>query len=134
LGGQSTLRAFNPLNESVPQALAFPSVNGIPSVPVDSVMLLAKSELRFPIYGNFGGAIFYDGGAVTLPGAVTQSAPVNGVVTPYVSPYFWRDDVGLGVRYNTPVGPVSLEFAVKLNRNEDAGESWGQVLFSIGVF
>jgi outer membrane protein insertion porin family len=124
LGGESTLRAFNPVTESVPSSLAFPSVNNIPSVPTDSVMLLAKSEIRFPIYGNFGGALFYDGGAVTLPGYYPG----------YAQPYFWRDDVGIGLRYNTPFGPVSLEYAAKLNRNESAGESAGQVLFSIGVF
>ncbi|HSW61824.1 MAG TPA: outer membrane protein assembly factor BamA [Dissulfurispiraceae bacterium] len=37
---------------------------------------------------------------------------------------------GLGLRYNTPVGPVRIDYGIKLNREE--GESRGALHFSIG--
>ncbi len=121
LGGESTLRGFDPVAESIPNFKYIQDIiPNIPSIPTETYYGLVKSELRFPLFWNFGGALFYDGGMVSFPG--------------YSPHYAWRDDVGLGLRYNTPVGPVSLEYAAKLNRDEGAGESAGRWLFSIGVF
>ena len=44
-----------------------------------------------------------------------------------------RHSVGPGLRYMTPVGPISLDYGFKLDRR--AGESIGEVHFSIsGTF
>jgi outer membrane protein insertion porin family len=68
----------------------------------DSVFFLLKSELRFPITGNFGGLVFYDGGAVYL-GEFKLNDP-------------YRDSVGMGFRYDTPVGSFVVEIGYKLDR------------------
>jgi outer membrane protein insertion porin family len=122
LGGRSTIRGFDSVAESFPQPKHI-----LQGIEVDSYFVLAKSELRFPVYGNLGGAVFYDGGRVSFSGNVTGNERYN--------PQFsWRDSLGLGIRYNTPVGPVSLEYGLKLNRDEQTGEAPGAWHFSIGVF
>ena len=79
---------------------------------------LLKSELRFPIYGDWGGVVLYDGGAVYISGYS------------FDRPY--RDSVGFGLRYNTAVGPVAIDIAFKIRpeNNEDVN----QIHFSIGTF
>ncbi len=79
---------------------------------------LIKSELRFPLYGDWGGVVFYDGGAVYISGYK------------FDRPY--RDSVGFGVRYNTPVGPVAIDWAFKIRPENH--EASNQVHFSIGTF
>ncbi len=115
LGGRSTIRGFD-VTETVPKLTDI--ANGIQSSY--ELFYLSKSELRFPIAGNLGGAAFYDGGHLQFNN-FTQN-------------FFWRDAVGLGLRYNTPVGPVSIEYGLKLNRDQTRGESPGAFYFSIGVF
>jgi outer membrane translocation and assembly module TamA len=83
-------------------------------------MYLLKSEIRFPIYGAIGGAVFYDGGAVYVK-------DVN-ILDPY------RDAVGIGMRYATPIGSVSLDIGYKLDLHEDRHESQFPIYFSIGTF
>jgi outer membrane protein insertion porin family len=76
-----------------------------------------NSELRFPLLYGIGGSVFVDGGGVYL-----QDRPVTFDD--------FRRSAGLGVRYVTPVGPLSLEYGFKLDRR--TGESVGEVHFSIG--
>lgn len=80
----------------------------------DSNYYLVKTELRFPVYGNFGGVLFYDGGAVHVTGYS------------FDRPY--RDSVGFGFRYNTPVGPVALDFAFKINPEHAQRDSSGKIV------
>jgi outer membrane protein insertion porin family len=117
LGGQSTIRGFNAATEAFPLAQS-----DVPNgVPTEEYYLLAKTEMRFPITGNLGGVVFYDGGKVAYPG--------------YQPQFQWRDSVGTGIRYITPVGPVSLEFGWKLNRDTSRiNEDPFAIHFSIGVF
>ena len=120
LGGQGTVRGFEP-GEAFPNKYDLSGVD--PSVYVlttDASMYLVKSEIRFPIHGAFGGAIFYDGGAVFIRD--------QGFQEPY------RDGAGLGLRYTTPVGAVSLEWGYKLHRNKERDESESAIYFSIGTF
>lgn len=84
----------------------------------DSYYYMVKTEVRFPISGDFGGVIFYDGGAVLVSGYE------------FDDPY--RESIGFGFRYNTPVGPVSMDLGFKLDRQED--ESLTDFHFSIGTF
>lgn len=121
LGGQSTIRGFQAGTQDV-----FPNKTDLgventddPFVlKTDSTMYLLKSELRFPIYGNLGGAVFYDGGSVTIQ---ELSFPDH-----------YRDAVGFGFRYNTPVGPVSLDVAWKLDMRPN--ESPSNIYLSVGTF
>ena len=132
LGGRSTVRGFDAgnQNERIPGAyqLGVTDLTQFYVTTSESYYLL-KSELRFPIYGSFGGAIFYDGGAVLL------DQPGVNVDAPY------RDAVGTGLRIATPVGPINLEVGWKLHRRliQVAGapptqESAWAFHFSIGTF
>lgn len=127
LGGESTIRGFTP-------GEAFPNQNNFPASDFDALtnryhlrseatMYLIKTEFRFPIYKNLGGAIFYDGGAVFVKD------------NPFDRPY--RDAFGIAARYNTPVGAVSLEYGWKINPRGDlasGGEAPSVFHFSIGTF
>jgi outer membrane protein assembly factor BamA len=99
----------------------------------ESNFYLFKTELRFPIYNDLGGVLFYDGGAVSIIDNTNsaQSATESALRDQYP---LYRDAVGVGIRYNTPVGPVSAEYGYKLNRQQQRGESEGRFHFSIGTF
>lgn len=117
LGGRSTIRGFE-------SSEFFPTTNRqLPaSYKLDnySVFQLIKSELRFPLFGseNLMGAVFYDGGEVIVDHIVFDDR--------------YRDAAGVGLRYNTPVGPLNLEYARKLDRK--SYESEGAFHLSVGVF
>lgn len=121
LGGRSSLRGFDV--RALPPSRAPLIDTGVESavaVNSDSHFYLIQSELRIPLYGDFETVVFYDGGAVKVSGFRFEDE--------------YRDAVGLGFRYNTPVGPVSAEYGFKLDRNNKLGESEGRFHFSIGSF
>ncbi|MBC7743344.1 MAG: BamA/TamA family outer membrane protein [Bdellovibrionaceae bacterium] len=120
LGGRTTIRGFNP-DEFFPSTnTKVPGVGPNYKLTSFSSYNLVKSELRFPLVNKWdlSGAIFYDGGQVLIDGL---AFPDN-----------WRDAVGIGVRYNTPVGPINLEYGHKLDQK--SYESEGSFHLSIGVF
>jgi outer membrane protein insertion porin family len=111
-GGGTTLRGF-PLNGAGPQRIV--PFCGDPttqtncaniSVPVGGNQLfILNSELRFPlrILENLGGVVFYDGGNVYR--RINFPEFVNN----------YTNTVGIGLRYNTPVGPVRIDVGRNLN-------------------
>ncbi len=116
LGGRTTIRGFE-------SSEFFPTTQEIGSsyrLTTSSSYELVKSELRFPLSFKYdlSGAFFYDGGRVQIDGISFIDS--------------WRDAVGFGIRYNTPVGPLNLEYAKKLDKK--AGESDGAFHLSVGVF
>ena len=123
LGGQSTLRGFTP-DEAFPNAYDFQSATNF-SLKGTATMELFKSELRFPIWGNVGGAVFYDGGRVQIGGDILPGQEFDES---------WRDSVGIAARYMTPVGPVSLEYAWKIRPRANRNENPSVFNFSIGTF
>lgn len=106
LGGIFTVRGFDLAsdNERIPKQgddgfnVSTRSTQRL--IKTDSHYYLIKSEVRFPISGDHGGVIFYDGGAVRISGFRFANT--------------YRDAVGFGYRYNTPVGPVAIDFAFKI--------------------
>ena len=104
LGGVSSLRGFDGLiqGERVPNKEEFPieHANALLSNR-SSFYLLVKTELRFSFNKNMTGALFYDGGLVTVSGKTFQK------------PY--RHSAGLGFRYKTPLGPVAGYLAFKIS-------------------
>jgi outer membrane protein insertion porin family len=139
LGGIFTVRGFDSANnrERIPPEDELPIVRSTAIVVSDySYYGLFKSELRFPISGDHGGVIFYDGGLVQVEGEI-RGEEVN-ISRPY------RDSVGIGYRYNTPVGPVSLDLAFKINPRGEIRNALGELVrskedafrvhFSIGTF
>lgn len=113
-GGGTSLRGFG-LNQAGPR-------DPVTGFPVGGqAMLVFNQELRFPmnlprIGTKLGGALFYDAGNVfSRLGTITArtsplaSSQASGELS-YLS-----HTVGLGFRYNTPVGPVRVDFAYQLN-------------------
>jgi len=135
LGGVYTLRAFDisSPNERVPRDNDggwFLGTTNDKLIHTDSYFYQFKSELRFPIKGAIGGAVFYDGGSVHVSG--------------FQFSRYWDDDAGIGFRYNTPVGAVALDLAFKLHPQGAQYDKNGneiqtpqvpfKVVFSIGTF
>lgn len=117
LGGRSTIRGYEAGTSEV-----FPSRRDLGGsdfvLQTRAKMGLFKSEIRFPLFGSLSGALFYDGGYVEIE------------EVQFIE--YYRDSVGFGLRYNTPVGPLNLEFGWKLDRRED--EETGRFHLSIGAF
>jgi outer membrane protein insertion porin family len=108
LGGISTVRGYT--NDM----LGPKGVDGNPTG--GNVYALVNSEFRIAIKKGFGVAVFMDAGNVwQLPETITSELKYTA---------------GIGLRYNTPVGPIRLDYGHKLNK--DAGESSGEVHFSFG--
>jgi outer membrane protein assembly complex protein YaeT len=122
LGGLSTIRGFEAgTNERFPNDFDLSTSNDDPYLLKNrSQFFLIKSELRFPIFGSWGGALFYDGGLVRVDNIK------------FKDPY--RDAAGIGLRYATPVGPANIELAWKLDTDRDRGESPFRLHISIGTF
>lgn len=139
LGGRSTIRGYDPVD----QAQLIPNYDQLKipdngkgltqfNVKNDSWYYLVKSEIRFPIYGAFGGAIFYDGGAVFVnDGLIDRQVVPIDIQEPY------RHAAGFAIRVATPVGPLNLEVGFKLNRRTLKNGTLESPLayhFSVGAF
>ena len=121
LGGRTTVRGYESGTQDVFPNNADLGITGNKKsflLTTSARMFLIKSELRFPIWGAVGGAVFYDGGSVTIEGL------------DFADPY--HDSMGVAIRYNTPFGPVSLEWAWKLDNRQ--GEEGPHFNFAIGTF
>lgn len=120
LGGSTTIRGFNGTSQFFPTFTQLGLAKETDTYYLKGIatMYLVKSELRFPVYGNLGGAVFYDGGSVHI-----QNQDLGDE---------YRDSAGFGFHYNTPVGPVNLEIAWKLDAKP--GEDPWAFHMSIGSF
>ncbi len=127
VGGVNTLRGY--LQDAlVPQDLAdeiernpslFGNVNGL--IQGGDTFMVLRGELRFPIAGELRGGAFVDLG--------------NSWIEPgQLNPFELRPTAGLGIRIGTPVGPIALDYGIKLLRREFLGEGFGAFHFSIGLF
>ena len=119
LGGRSTIRGFE-LNSIPDRSEITNSTLGVLPIHDASIFYLIKTELRFPISGLFGGVLFYDGGSVLVDGIDFEKS--------------YRDSIGLGLRFSTPVGPVSLEYGLRLSWVDGLSTDGSRVHFSIGMF
>ena len=102
-GGDSTIRGFT-------RDAVGPASGG-------EGLLIFNGELRFPIWRDLKGVIFYDAGNVY----------------PQVSdfdPSDLRHVLGTGLRLETAIGPIRLEYGRKVDR--EPGESSGEFFLSIG--
>jgi outer membrane protein assembly complex protein YaeT len=81
-------------------------------------MLELSLELRFPLWGDLGGVLFMDAGnAYEHYDDYSQGL---------------RFTAGAGLRYNTPLGPVRLDFGYLLNRPDNYGYADYQFYLSVG--
>lgn len=112
-GGRSTHRAYRRDSLGIPGD----TLNG--TTPAGGTGLaLVNLDYRFPVYGAFGGVLFFDSGNVW---GDWRSMRLDEL----------KKGVGLGVRYASPVGPVRLEVGWKLDRLR--GESPYEIYFSFGT-
>src|SRR6266542_504826 len=82
-------------------------------------------ELRFPIAGEFGGALFLDAGNVADASAVPSAWQA------VLDPTLLQWAAGVGLRYRTPFGPVRLDLGVRLpDRLSTASEAFPAVPYT----
>ena len=117
-GGADSLRAF-PFNEAGPRDIGAPLVPGGPtSEPTGfplggNALFINNVELRFPFLGqNIQGVLFHDMGNVysSLNDISFRFHQQNLQDFDYMV-----HDVGFGIRYKTPVGPVRVDLAYSIN-------------------
>lgn len=86
-----------------------------------------RGELRVPFSGSVGSALFLDAGNLKIDKFA-------------LSPEGLRSSAGVGLRYITPVGPVLLDFAWRLQSDEAVGDTFVKggdrfkIHFAIGSF
>jgi len=85
-------------------------------------MINANVEVRCPLYGSLRGVLFVDSGSVWRENALD----------PEDEKFHLRASSGAGLRWSSPLGPLSLDYGYKLNpvrEDEDDRTRWH---FSIG--
>jgi outer membrane protein assembly complex protein YaeT len=107
-GGESTIRGFK-------RDEAGPTVEGVPFG--GEALLVANQELRVPIWKEVKGVVFYDAGNAFLTPSDFRLSDIRHVL-------------GAGLRVDTPIGPLRVEYGHKLDRKE--GESAGELFIAFG--
>ena len=101
LGGQSSLRGW-----TTPESFSIPK----------NKFELFNVEYRFPIYKKWGGELFYDTGSLLN---------TNKLLT-----YEFKYNYGIGITYDTAIGPIRLEYAVpSKNKNIKNGTIHASILY-----
>jgi outer membrane protein insertion porin family len=109
IGGSTTVRSFGE-RDLGPHDLRGNPIGG-------EYYTIFNVEYTFPLYGELLGAVFVDAGNL-LPDA--RSPGLDDM----------RYAIGLGLRYNLPIGPIRLDYGV--NPSPRAGEDFGAFHFSFG--
>ena len=103
-GGANTLRGFALDQASPKRKLVLDDGTVVNAEPIGgNVLSLLNLELRFPVLGKLRGVVFSDNGTVY------RRLEVMKLLN-------WRYNMGLGLRYETPLGPLRVDYGFKLNR------------------
>ena len=116
LGGRNSLRGFS-------RHVVGPRGELLHIVGGDRAVNLS-SEMQYDLSGNLVGVIFLDMGQAFL--ANKGSFPGSGLGI-----HDLRFSPGVGLRYRTPIGPLSMEYGFALDR--EFGERFGRLVLSIGA-
>lgn len=111
-GGDTTVRGFTLDRLGTPETL---DPNGFPNG--GNGMLIFNAELRAQVFRNIGAVVFVDAGNVYRR-------------VPDVSLSEIRPTAGLGLRYQSPIGPLRVDLGFKLDRKP--GEKLTALYFSFG--
>jgi outer membrane protein assembly factor BamA len=127
LGGVDTMRGYLE-DELIPQDIADaqslaqdPNFDPNAIVRAGDAFTLLRVELRFPIYGELRGGVFSDLGNLWAEAS-------------NLDPLRLRPTAGAGLRLDTPVGPIALDWGFNLSPREQLEERDNAVHFSIGLF
>jgi outer membrane protein insertion porin family len=124
LGGVDTMRGYLE-DELIPQDRAEEIVRN-PEL-LDAVVrsgdgfVLFRGELRFPLYAELSAGVFTDVGNLWADGRD-------------LDPLKLRPTAGFGLRLNTPVGPIALDWGFNLDPRAALDERSNALHFSIGLF
>jgi outer membrane protein insertion porin family len=113
LGGSNSLRQFKSLQVS-PRDSSGTRIGG-------NAELLGTIEYQIPLFFGIKAAIFYDVGNVWGPD-ISGGSKID--ITDL------RHGVGAGFRWNSPFGPIRVDYGIKLDQKK--GESFGSFNFSAG--
>jgi outer membrane protein insertion porin family len=132
-GGRSTIRGY-PEKSLFPQDIELDE-NGqaITQLPTGGELrVAAKSELRVRVWGGLSLAGFFDIGDLFESGRFSFSTVqfINGQEIRRSL----AQGAGVGFRYGTPVGPLTLDFAFPVNPRGDPGEVDWTLHFSVRSF
>ncbi len=86
-----------------------------------NLMINPRVELRLPLFGPIETVIFFDTGNLW-----------SDATYPFSHGFAWRAAAGTGVRVQTPVGPLALDYGINLTRQPY--EDFGALNFAIGLF
>jgi outer membrane protein assembly factor BamA len=121
LGGATTMRGFAE-EEMLPQDVRAAIVGGErPVSEGGEAFLLAKAELRTRLRGRLEGALFADLGNVWLDPRKYRLLDL-------------RANVGVGLRFVTPIGPAAVDLGVNLEPDDAIDERSAALHFTIGLF
>ena len=109
LGGDDTIRGYS--------EDALGPTNALGQATGSRTRWITNFELRYLLWRHFSLAAFYDMGSLT-----SNYSNITWFNT--------RKSAGLGIRYNTPVGPLRLDYGFKIGRRP--GESVGRLHFTFG--
>jgi len=131
-GGANSVRGFN--ENSLGPFLIIPP--GDKQVVGGRALLVTNLELRFPLpwlyRWRFTGAMFFDGGnsweSVKAISASDFRLYSNESETQQED---YRYSVGIGIRYNTPVGPIRFDYGLPIKQELGVSSS-GRFHFSLG--
>ncbi len=114
LGGQNSVRGYR-LDSLGPRDASNDPVGG-------NYMVNANLELRYPLYRTVRGVLFLDSGSIWLENAAD----------PADEEFKLRISSGAGLRWSSPIGPLSLDYGYKLNPAEEDEDDRYRWHFSIG--
>jgi outer membrane protein insertion porin family len=114
-GGDTTIRGFALDTVGAPNTI---SPSGFPRG--GNGLLLLNGELRVPVWGDVGAALFVDGGNVFDRVTEMDLGELRG-------------SLGFGLRYKSPIGPIRFDVGFKLDRREIGGTLEGRRAFHFSI-
>jgi outer membrane protein insertion porin family len=103
-GGDSTIRGFALDSVGAPNTIS--PDTGFPAG--GNAVLIMNAELRVPVWKDVGAALFVDGGNVFRRVTEFDFGELRG-------------SYGVGLRYRSPIGPISIDIGFKMDRRVVGG-------------